>query len=266
MMIIDSHVHTGVNWSEPVDVLLYQMDTNGVSAAVIAAHNGSYENSYILECARRHEGRFKVIALVDLDDPDRVRTLESLKNAGASGFRINLRKAETWDPDNSAFVAAGELGMIVSVIGAAENFASARFKKLLDNCPDTHFCLEHLCRAPGGDVQKPPYEVYEDALACAKWANTSVKVPGIGEILGKPHRLPSGFPYEAFPPHYEMAKKAFGVERMMWGSNFPPSAAKEGYHNTLEGVRRMPAFQQGDDLEWVLGKAAAKLWGFGTAA
>jgi predicted TIM-barrel fold metal-dependent hydrolase len=263
MQIIDSHVHTGLNWSEPVDVLLYQMDSNNVAGAVLAQHNGNYDNTYLLECAKRYEGRFKVVALVDLNDPARLKTLETLHKQGASGIRINLRKEDTWDPENAAFAVAGDLGMIVSVIGAAANFASARFKTLLDNCPQTHFSLEHLVRAPGNDVSKAPYDVYEDALACAQWANTSVKVPGIGEILGKPHRLPAGFPYEAMPPHYEMAKKAFGVQRMMWGSNFPPSAAKEGYRNTLEGVRRMPAFQEADDLEWVLGKAAAKLWGFG---
>jgi predicted TIM-barrel fold metal-dependent hydrolase len=59
-----------------------------------------------------------------------------------------------------------------------------------------------------------------------------------------------------------MAKRAFGVQRMMWGSNFPPCAAKEGYRNALDGVRKMPLLQGGDDLEWVMGKTAAKLWGF----
>ena len=91
-MIIDSHVHTGENWSEPVDVLLYQMDSNGVDGAVLAAHNGNFDNSYLLDCAKRHEGRFKVIALVDLSDAGCVKTLETLKKDGASGFRINLRK------------------------------------------------------------------------------------------------------------------------------------------------------------------------------
>jgi predicted TIM-barrel fold metal-dependent hydrolase len=263
MLIIDSHVHTGVNWSEPVDVLLYQILSNGVSHAVLVGHNGNYDNSYLLECARRHEGRFKVVGLVDLQAADRIRVLEELRRQGGSGFRINLRKENEWNPDNDAFKAAGELGMIVSVIGHAENFASARFKRLLDNCPGTHFSLEHLVRSPGGDVASAPYDVYEDALKCADWPNTSVKVPGLGEILKKPGRLPAGYPWDSAPPHFEMAKKAFGVQRMMWGSNFPPSAAKEGYHNTLEGVRRMPLFQDGDELEWVLGKSAARLWGFG---
>ena len=97
---------------------------------------------------------------------------------------------------------------------------------------------------------------------CARWPNTTVKVPGRGEIMPKPHRLPTDHPYDLDSPLYAMAKEAFGVKRMMWGSNFPPSAGKEGYRNTLQGVLTLPAFQTGDDLEWVMGKTAAKFWGF----
>jgi L-fuconolactonase len=266
MFVIDSHVHTGTAWSEPVDVLLFEMERNGVAHACLVQHNGNYDNTYLLECMRRHEGKFKVVGLVDLNDSNQVRILEDLHRQGGSGFRINLRKENEWDPDKPGFKAAGDLGMIVSVIGHAENFAGAKFKKLLDTCPNTHFCLEHLVRSPGSDVATGPLDVYEDALKCAEWPNTSVKAPGMGEILKKPSRLPkTGFTWDTPPPHYALAKKAFGVQRMMWGSNFPPCAAKEGYRNTLIGVRDMPLFQDGDDAAWVMGKTAAKLWGFAQA-
>lgn len=264
MLIIDSHVHTGENWSEPVDVLLHQMDSNGVSHAVLVGHNGNYDNSYLLECVRRHEGRFRAVGLIDALDQNRITALEDFHRQGGSGIRINLRKENEWDLDNSLFRAAGDLKMIVSVIGHAENFASARFKRLLDNCPGTHFCLEHLVRSPGSDAAQAPYDVYRQALECAGWPNTSVKVPGRGEILSKPARLPPGYPWDTVPPHYAMAMAAFGVERMMWGSNFPPCAAKEGYRNALVGVRELAIFANDTDVEWVMGKTAAKLWGFDT--
>ena len=263
MLIIDSHVHTGQNWSEPVEVLMHQMDANGVSHAVLAGHNGNYDNRYLLDCARRFDGRLKVVGLIDAQQPDCLATLKAFHKDGGVGVRINLRKEKEWDPDSPIFPAAGDLGMIISVIGDAADFAGARFRKLLDNAPGTHFCLEHLCRSPGSDVATAPYEGYAEALRCAEWSNTSLKVPGQGEILKKPGRLPEGYPWgDTVAPHYAMAKAAFGVQRMMWGSNFPPCAAKEGYRNALNGVRDMPLFQDGDDAEWVMGKTAAKLWGF----
>ena len=78
MLIIDSHVHTGENWAEPVEVLLYQMDANGVSHAVLIGHNGNYDNEYLLECVRRYAGRFKAVGLVDAQDPNRVKDAREL--------------------------------------------------------------------------------------------------------------------------------------------------------------------------------------------
>ena len=68
--------------------------------------------------------------------------------------------------------------------------------------------------------------------------------------------------FDHVPPLFEMARDAFGVKRMMWGSDFPPSAAREGYANTLRGVMNHPAFAGGDDIEWVMGRTAERTWGF----
>ena len=173
------------------------------------------------------------------------RSLEDLKNKVDRGFGSISGKQNEWDPDNSAFQAAGDLGMIVSIIGDAADFASARFKKLLDVCPKTQFCLERASGSQSGQTgcRQAAHDVYRrKALELRALAvNTTIKVPGLGEILGKPSRLPNGYPYDTVPPHYEMAKAAFGVQRMMWGSNFPPCAAKEGYRNALEGILQAPA-------------------------
>src|SRR5689334_24174192 len=135
MLVIDAHCHTAAIWSEPVETLLYQMEANGVSHAVLVQLNGNYDNSYLIDCNRRYPGRFKAVVILDPQDTARTKTLEDLRKQGAGGIRLNLRKE--WDGNDPAFKVAGELGMIVSIIGKAEDFASARFKKLLDSCPKT---------------------------------------------------------------------------------------------------------------------------------
>ena len=62
-----------------------------------------------------------------------------------------------------------------------------------------------------------------------------------------------------FPPVLEMAKEAFGVRRMMWGSDFPPCSAREGYGNTIEGIREYPGLND-EDLKWILGETARRFW------
>ena len=94
------------------------------------------------------------------------------------------------------------------------------------------------CRQPAAPAQPAP-----SAAQPAAAPEHEAYAPGLGEIMKKPARLREGFIWDSIPPHYEMAKAAFGVERMTWGSNFPPCAAKEGYRNTLNWVRELPVFQ-----------------------
>ena len=51
MQIIDTHCHAGRNWFEPIETLLFQMDSNGVDGAVLIQHGGTYDNDYLFECA-----------------------------------------------------------------------------------------------------------------------------------------------------------------------------------------------------------------------
>lgn len=262
MLLIDTHIHVGLNWYEPVEQAIHQMDDNGVSFAVLIQHYGSHDNAYHLECVRRYPGRLKSVVLIDPLDADKPKTLVELHKQGASAVRLMLKR--DWRVDDPVWKLAGELGMVIDVIGESANFASAEFKKLLDRYPDTRFCLEHLCRGamPNHDMPQPPYTTYKSALECARWPNTVTKVPGLGEILTRPDRLPVAFPFVDDTPFIEMAREAFGVQRMMWGSHYPTCSFMEGYRNALNGIRNHPAFRNGDDAEWVMGKSARKFWGF----
>ena len=61
----------------------------------------------------------------------------------------------------------------------------------------------------------------------------------------------------------EMAYEAFGARRMMWGSDFPPVASREGYKNALHGAMEHPAFGSEEDREWAFGKTAMDVWKLG---
>lgn len=268
MLIIDTQCHTGDVWEEPIEVLDHQMEANGVSNAVIIQYYGQYDNTYLLDCVRRYGSRFKAVVLLDPTDPRREKTLEGLRNRGASAVRLILKME--WDPADPVYRLAAELGLIVDVVGKAEFYASSRFKQLLDNCPDTQFCFEHLARFADANVDfgPAPHDGFKATLECAKWPNTTIKVPGLGEIAKRPPRFPADGSRSlgAIPPLLEMTLEAFGTKRMMWGSGFPACGGREGYRNTIEWIRTYPAFQDGDDAEWIMGRTAAKVWGFGQNA
>lgn len=257
MLIIDTHCHAGNNWFEPIETLEFEMDRNGVDKAVLIQHGGTYDNTYLFREAAKRPGRFKVVVLVDPESGDPLGDLARLAEQGAAGIRMapdgqfaNAGPYEMWR-------RAGEMGLVVSSIGEASQFAADAFSRVLDACPDTHVILEHLA---GAGIAEPPYAAYAAALKQGERDNTSIKVPGLGEICARPPRLLPELKFDHVPPLFAMAKDAFGAQRMMWGSDFPPCAGREGYTNALRGVREHPAFA--DDIEWILGKTAERVWGF----
>ena len=86
MSIVDSHSHAGINWFEPVEVILYQMDLNNIDKTVLIQHNGNYHNQYIIECTRRFPGRFGAVIWVDVTQPDAPEALERLSQEEGAEF------------------------------------------------------------------------------------------------------------------------------------------------------------------------------------
>ena len=259
MLIIDTHCHAGRNWFEPIETLEFQMSQNGVDGAVLIQHGGTYDNEYLFEAAARRPGRFKVVVLVDPEDEDPLGRLTRLSERGAAGVRLYPGTTFVHAGTADIWRKAGELGMVVSTMSSSAEFADDGFSDLLDACPDTAVVIEHLAGASYSDA---PFTEYEKNLRHAQRPNTSIKVPGLGEIAPRSPRLAADCHFDDVPPLFEMARDAFGPRRMMWGSDFPPCAGREGYANALNGVRNHQAFAAGDDLEWVLGRTAAKIWGF----
>ena len=259
MLIIDTHCHAGNNWFEPIETLEFEMDRNGVDKAALIQHGGTYDNTYLLQEAAKRLGPFQSRSPRRSRVPRPTRRSCAARRARGRRCRIapsgQFANAGPYD----MWRRAGELGLVVSSVGDAPQFAADDFSRVLDACPDTHVILEHLA---GVGIAEPPYADYAKALQHGERDNTSIKVPGLGEICARPPRLLPELEFDHVPPLFEMAKDAFGVQRMMWGSDFPPSAGREGYANTLRGVLEHPAFADGDDIEWVMGKTAARVWGF----
>ena len=262
MLIIDCHVHVGLNWFSPVETVLTEMDMNGVQHALLIQHNGFYDHTYLFECKKRFPGRFEVVVDVDPESPRPEAQLDEYKRMGAVGVRYRPHSRFKTKGPYDMWKRAGELGLVVSgsTPGGPENLGPD-YKKILDACPDTHVQIEHLAGLLHSKPE-PPFTDFKAALDCARWPNTSIKLPGVGEILPRPTLLSSGFPFKEFPVFYEMALEAFGPQRMVWGSDYPPSGGREGYRNCLDGVRCNPVLRKDGALEWILGKSAAKIWGF----
>ena len=63
-------------------------------------------------------------------------------------------------------------------------------------------------------------------------------------------------------PLPDLALEAFGPDRMMWGSDYPPVSGREGYASSLGVPLDYFGKLSESEHEWIFGKAALKIWRF----
>ena len=260
MIVVDSHCHALPHWFEPVEVLLHQMTANGVEKATLVQVRGQFDNRYLIECVRRFPAQLCALVGVDTDSSDAPEMLAHWVGEGAVGVRLGPAVRSPGGDPLAIWRKAAELGIPVSAFGAADEFTSRPFKQVLTELPNLPVIIEHLGRI--GRDEAPPYPAFRRILALAKFPNAYIKVHGLGEICPRPMPFPQPMRFENVPPFMEMAYDAFGADRIMWGSDFPPVAGREGYRNALQWPMEHIPFRNDADREWVFGRTALSLFRF----
>jgi L-fuconolactonase len=235
---------------------MYQMHANKVDKAILIPYGGNYlPDSYEIECARKYPGKFGAVVHVDAKKPDALDTLEVLSKQGAIGIRLRPQS----DPI-TLWRKANELGLIVSSNGTIDAYAEDHFISMVEEMPHLKIALEHLGGASKTkSCPEPNYPLFDKVLALAKYPCIYIKLPGFGELLSrpKPMRNPT---FDDPPILFKSVYDAFGPQRMMWGSDFPPSAEREGYSNTLRYPIEKVSYFTKEDKEWIFGKTALSVF------
>lgn len=233
MPVVDSHCHVSLSWYEPVEVLLFQMDRNGVDRAVLIQMMGQSNNEYQLQCVLAHPDRLASVAIVDTASRDAPRQLERLREEGHVGVRFRADTRSPEDDPLGIWRTAERLGLAVSCGGGAALFASDDFARLVQEHPGLPIVIEHL-----GSLNRPDDaerdELRRKVLGLARFPNTYIKLHGLGEFASRAMPAKEPIPFvEPIPSLIEQAYEAFGARRMMWGSDYPPVSGREGYRNAL---------------------------------
>jgi L-fuconolactonase len=257
MVVVDTHCHASRDWYEPIETLLYEMDRNEVDQAVLVQIMGQYDNDYQFECVRRYPGRFANVVLVDTDRPDALQQLERLAARGANGVRLRPITRSPGDDPLAIWRTADRLGLTVSSGGSSAEFASAEFAETIAAFPNLRIVIEHLGSVSQRDTDAEQLARRRTVFGLARFPNTYIKVTGLGEFSERALPVVGGFPFvEPIPPYLDEAHAAFGAARMMWGSDFPPVAAREGYASARRLTQDQFATKSQSDRDHIFGETA----------
>lgn len=263
MPIVDSHCHVSPVWYEPVESLLFQMERNGVDHAILIQMQNQFDNDYQYACIRRYPGRFAPVVVIDAAHPDAPQELARQAALGASGVRLQPTVRSAGEDPLLLWRMAARLGLAISCIGTSALFASDEFTALIAALPELPIVIEHL-GGSGADLDDEARALRERAFALARFPNTYIKIPGLGEFVRRALPVTQPFPFVPPVPDYlAQVYHAFGARRMMWGSDYPPVAGREGYENALRLPQAEFAAMAGvsdEDREWIFGKTALSVF------
>ncbi len=262
MVVVDGHAHVSPVWWEPVELLLFQMDRNGVDQAVLTQFMGQTDNDYQFDCQRRYPGRFANVVIVDAGRDDAPDTLRRLAERGAGGVRLRPFARSPGSDPYAIWRTAGELDLTVSCSGhSAADFCDADFARLIQALPGVRFVIEHLGAMNHPDVDEAARALRQQAITLARFPNVFMKVPGLGEIAKRAMPPRKDYPFEEpIPPDLDLAYEAFGPERLMWGSDHPNTSHREGYANALTLCRERFSGMPKSHVDLIFGGVAAKLF------
>ena len=256
-MIIDTHCHAGKNWFLPIESLEFEMKKSKVDAALLVQHGGNYDNEYIINQSEKNPKKFKCVVLIDPDEKKPITKLEKLKEKKISGLRLFPNSVfSNLSNQNEIWSKSGEMNILISCqpYSSEESFYEKEFINIVENNPQTTIIIEHL----GGICINGSLKSFNKFLDIAQYPNIYIKVPGLGEVLDRPKILKPEFSFQKNSEYFGRTLEAFGSDRMMWGSDYPPSAGREGYYNTILGITDNPIFSE-MDVKNIMGLTAKKL-------
>lgn len=261
--VIDSAIHLWSTGAEPypwaaappadlqkvatAEAYLEKARAAGVSGAlVVQPANHMYDHSYVMSALKAHPDFFRGMGLANptLPPTEAVAALEELHNSGFVGVRFNAGNFEGGlqsEVGRALYKRAGELGMCVGVMcfkGLAPFVDDLSL--LCKEYPKTVLVIDHLgfFRQPAiggqlGDAATNEEASWSGLLSLAAYPQAHVKVSALFRASGeKP-------PFADLAPRVTELLKAYGPERLMWGTDYP--FVLPGGFPLPEGVTATPA-------------------------
>lgn len=272
MRIIDPHVHVWKNdpafpWpaenSRPpsedrtAEDLLELMAAHGVEKTVLVqVIHYRWDNSYVADVIKRYPDKFMGVGRVNPEDlaaADHVSMWT--EEHGLHGVRLSPAREASDDWFSSAamdpiFARAQDLGIPMLILTGPKRLPD--LARLLDKYPELDTVIDHMA-----DVHPDDAEGRSLLKDMARYPRVYVKISHTWSISQQP------YPWSDTHDLVQEVYQTFGAQRISWGTDWPVSLSKAEYGQTLTAVRDEMKFFSAEDLEWVLGKTALKLWNFG---
>ena len=194
------------------------MNAYGVKYALLVQPNSGYgsDNSCMLDAIAKGEGRFKGIAIIDLDAD--VATLKGFQAQGIVGAAVNpkFHGNEHYKHANGLMKRLADLDMFFNL--QVENDQFLMYAPWIERIP-VKVLIDHIGRPiPPAGLNQPAFAAM---LRLAKTGRVSVKISGYSKFAKVP------YPFEDCWPFVHAIVDTFTLDHCVWASDWPYLRAPE---------------------------------------
>jgi len=276
-MLIDSHQHfwnvgrfdypwmssdLGVLYRDYLpDDLTPILVANGVEKTVLVQASNSVEESrWLLELAREHEFIAGVVGWVDLMSPKVTAQLQELTaHPKFKGVRhlVESEPADDWLVQPAVLSGLRELsrhGLSYDLLVHTRHLKYVL--RVVESCPELVFVIDHLAKPP---VAKNEINEWSAALKpVAAYPNVHCKLSGLVTEANW-----SSWQTDDLRPFVDFALELFGLERLIFGSDYPVCLLATSYDRVLDAFQEILKGLSDADREQIFLKNAARFYRLG---
>ena len=241
------------------EVFLSNMDYAQVAAAVVTQEfiDGN-QNEYLEDVRTRYPDRFLCCGMCDYLRPGFLREAERLIARGFRAIAIPAHRLPL-GKDDRVWLDRGEMmemfrlmereGIILSITLAPGDLQVCEMENVIAACPGLRIAIGHF-----GMVTCPGWQ---EQIKLARHPNVMIESGGITWLFNSEF-----YPFEGAVDAIKEAADLVGIEKLMWGSDYPRTITAITYRMSYDFVVKTPRLSDAGKRAF-LGENARRFYGFG---
>ncbi len=245
------------NGRNTAEIFLSNMDYAQVSAAVITQeYIDGIQNDYLQDVARVHPERFLVCGMAEYRTPGYAKEVRRLHERGFRAIKIPAGRLITTDSRiwlnceemMEIFRFMEEHGMILSIDLADGDMQTSEMEEVITECPDLKIAIGHF-----GMVTRPGWM---EQIKLARHPNVRIESGGITWLFNNEF-----YPFEGAVRAIREAADEVGMEKLMWGSDYPRTITAITYRMSYDFIVKSNLMTE-KEKDLFLGENAISFYGF----
>lgn len=244
------------------EVFLSNMDYARVGAAVVVQEFiDGLQNDYLLTVQRRYPDRFFCYAMADYlrdgfyEQASQLLSVDGFRGMAIPGHRLLGRKL-TAPEMMKMFKLMERSGKCLSITLADGDQQVDELREVIEECPRLRIAIGHLGMAD--QPTTPPWanESWRRQILLARAENVMVESGGITWLYNDEF-----YPFPSAVRAIREAADLVGIDKLMWGSDYPRTITAITYRMSYDFLRRSDLLSA-DEQAAFLGTNAQRFYGF----